>query len=79
MKDWEKEFDKKFVQFNEFGTPIGGLEQAPYDRIKQFLTQKLKEQAEEIKQLLDDEGYVGKDDIIWLELPIISEMSKSII
>lgn len=40
-KDWEKEFEKKFVQF-ENGFPVGGFELAPYLRIKDFIRYEKK-------------------------------------
>lgn len=53
MKDWEKEFDEKFIQFDKHGLPVGGLEQAPYNRIKQFIAQAVKEaKAEAIRDFV---------------------------
>ena len=57
-KDWREQFNEKFIQF-ENSIPVGGFEQAPYNRIKSFIESLLQSKQEEIEKAIDGmKGYV---------------------
>jgi len=49
-KDWREQFNEKFIQF-ENSIPVGGFEQAPYNRIKSFIESLLQSKQEEIEKV----------------------------
>ena len=54
-KDWREQFNEKFIQF-ENSIPVGGFEQAPYNRIKSFFESYLKSKQEEIEDEIEQMG-----------------------